>query len=116
MQAKMKTIMMDALKQEKIFVLMVGMPGSGKTTFVLDTFPTYPGQSWNYISFDAFIEGKAMQEKKTYTEVFKQYVNEAQRACFRIAGEGLEKGHSIIGNIAAQEVVIAIHIPIEKAY
>lgn len=52
--------------------MLAGMPGSGKSTFVENVF-SYQ----NVLSTDSYIELIALQQNKTYNEVFKEYIDEA---------------------------------------
>lgn len=51
--------------------ILVGIPGSGKTTWVNN-------QEWltdcEYISTDMFVEEYAIKENKTFSEVFQEYM------------------------------------------
>lgn len=51
--------------------ILVGIPGSGKTTWVNN-------QEWlkdcEYVSTDMFVEEYAIKENKTYSEVFQEYM------------------------------------------
>ena len=51
--------------------MLIGVPGSGKTTWAQN-------QSWlhdcAYISTDKFVEAFALQQGKTYSEVFNDYM------------------------------------------
>lgn len=86
----------DFLKKDKIFVMLVGFPGSGKSTWAMRTFPTYIGQSWRYVSSDAYIEGMAKDAGKTYNEVFRQHIDRAQSSCEYVAIQGFKRGHDIV--------------------
>jgi predicted kinase len=55
-----------------ILVVMVGLPGSGKSTFIKNNFAGY-----TIVSSDDIIQKKADEEGKTYTDVFKKYVGMA---------------------------------------
>lgn len=54
-----------------IAYILVGIPGSGKTTW-------YANQDWTkeceYISTDKFVEQYALEKNKTYSEVFQEYM------------------------------------------
>lgn len=62
--------------KRKIFVL-VGMPASGKSTWVKHTFDRAESdfhlENFAVISSDDIIESKAAKEGKTYNEVFSKY-------------------------------------------
>jgi len=59
----------------KIFVL-VGLPGSGKSTWTAK-FLAKSEEPYSVISSDDVIEEFAKKEGKTYTEVFKDYIGQA---------------------------------------
>lgn len=53
-------------------VIMIGLPGVGKSTLIAKRFPNY-----TVISSDNFIEQFAEREGKTYDQVFQKYVGRA---------------------------------------
>lgn len=55
-----------------ILVVMVGLPGSGKSTIIQRQFAGY-----TIVSSDDIIQAKADEEGKTYSEVFSKYVGMA---------------------------------------
>lgn len=55
-----------------ILVVMIGLPASGKSTFIKNNF-----SGFNVISSDDKIEKFAQDEGKTYDEVFSKYVGRA---------------------------------------
>ena len=57
----------------KVYVL-VGVPGSGKSTWVANQFWA---KDCVYVSSDQLIEEEALRQGKTYNDVFKDYVNTA---------------------------------------
>lgn len=58
------------------FLMLVGMPGSGKSTWVnYHCSPT----TYVYCSTDALIEAYAKKQGKTYNEVFQEHIKEATR-------------------------------------
>jgi len=58
-----------------IFIMMVGLPGSGKSTIVKELQET---NDFVVISTDNFIELVAQREGKTYNEVFKDNIKMAE--------------------------------------
>lgn len=57
------------------FYMMVGVPGSGKSTWLRDNFP-HPAV---YCSTDSIIEMRAQRDGKTYNDVFKEHIDSATR-------------------------------------
>jgi len=53
-------------------IMMVGLPGSGKSTYALDYFPYHV-----YVSSDTIIEGVASAMNKSYTEIFNDVIDAA---------------------------------------
>lgn len=60
-----------------ICYFLIGLPCSGKSTYVSKNFANIP-----VASSDKHIEYVAMSRGKTYSEVFKSYVNEAQEEMY----------------------------------
>lgn len=54
------------------FVMMIGVPGCGKTTYRLEHYPDY-----KIVSTDSFLEEVAAKEGKTYNEVFEEHIKAA---------------------------------------
>jgi predicted kinase len=74
--------------------ILVGVPGSGKTTWV-------GNQSFNYdhtvyTSSDLFVERHAKQVGKTYTEVFKDYMPTAITEMLDLAMYAFENRYDLI--------------------
>lgn len=76
----------------KVYVL-VGVPGSGKSTWVSN-------QLWAsecvYVSSDHFVEEEAERQGKTYNEVFKDYATKAVSLMLDKVIEAREAGKDII--------------------
>lgn len=64
------------MESKKTCFIMVGLPGSGKSTVAYELAREYNA---SIASSDAFIERKAKDEGKTYNEVFDKYIGEATR-------------------------------------
>lgn len=57
-------------------VVLVGLPGYGKTTWARNYLATNSGQ---IVSSDDYIEAKAAEQGKTYNEIFDQTIEEATK-------------------------------------
>lgn len=66
-------------KMIKCLVLMVGLPASGKSTYLKNIAPVLDKQGYKHcsVSSDAFIEEYAASQGLTYDQVFTEYVNTA---------------------------------------
>ncbi len=76
----------------KKFVVMVALPGSGKSTFVNreKTSETF------VFSTDDYIETVAMEQGKTYSEIFKDTIAQAEMYMNKALTSTLSKGNSVI--------------------
>jgi predicted kinase len=72
---------------------LIGVPGSGKTTWIKD-------QVWalglTIVSTDAFVEDYAKQQGKTYSEVFDEYMPTAVDLMSKVVVHAREHGHDVI--------------------
>jgi predicted kinase len=72
---------------------LIGVPGSGKTTWVRD-------QEWalglTIVSTDAFVEDYARAQGKTYSEVFTDYMPTAVNLMAEQVVRARELGHTVI--------------------
>lgn len=73
------------------FVMMIGLPASGKSTYAESKFPDYVR-----ISSDDYIEAYALEQGKTYNEVFKEYIDTAQKLCFKDLMDALAQEKNIV--------------------
>ena len=76
--------------------MLIGIPGSGKSTWARNYLKSVPHQQWVLVSSDDFIEIAAMQSGKTYTEVFSEHADEAQRSCYDLVQKSASVGMNII--------------------
>ena len=73
--------------------MLVGVPGSGKSTWIKD-------QIWalglTVVSTDVFVEDYARSQGKTYSEVFKDYMPTAVDLMTKQVVRARELGHTVI--------------------
>lgn len=67
---------MDAYKviRKPVFVMMVGFPAAGKSTFVENEY-----KDFNHISSDNYVERVAKAQEKTYNDVFLSTIKDAEK-------------------------------------
>jgi predicted kinase len=72
---------------------MIGVPGSGKSTWIRN-------QDWalglTVVSTDHFVEAYAQEQGKTYSEVFDAYMPTALDLMFKIVVHARKHGHDVI--------------------
>lgn len=61
-----------------IAFILIGLPGSGKSTWSL---PLLSSGQFDLISTDFFIEQEAKKLGLTYSDIFRDYVKEADKIC-----------------------------------
>lgn len=76
----------------KIFMMLIGLPGSGKSTYL----NIVPLKSYKLLSSDALIEHWAKQEGKSYNNVFKKYVKDAHKVLNMELSVAIKNGMNII--------------------
>lgn len=76
------------------FYVLVGVPGSGKTTWVNQQY--FNSDHTVYVSTDMFVERYAQQVGKTYTEVFAEYMPRAIDEMMDTVFEALENRYDIV--------------------
>ena len=59
------------------FMILIGLPGSGKSTYVVEWIKQFP--ETERVSSDAFIEAEAARLGTTYNQLFPSYVKEATK-------------------------------------
>lgn len=78
------------------FIMLVGLPGSGKSTYIEKLLEKYPERDYVIISSDDIIEEVALKEGKTYSEVFEKTVGYATAEMKRRAKAAAADGRNII--------------------
>lgn len=75
------------------FVMMVGLPGSGKSTLVGKFINP---AIFDLLSTDLYIETMASIHGLTYNEAFPKYIDDAQKAFNRQLQDSLDDGFNIV--------------------
>lgn len=78
-------------RKMKTFIMMIGLPASGKSTIINSLFKNFV-----VCSSDNYIEKYAMQNKKTYNEVFKEVADEANKDFFKQLNSCLGAGVDVV--------------------
>jgi len=61
-----------------LFVMLIGVPGAGKSFFVKNTVKSlFPDRDFKVISTDAIIDQRAAAQGKTYSDVFQNEIKSA---------------------------------------
>jgi predicted kinase len=76
------------------FVMLIGLPGCGKSTRALDILKRNP--RYIIISSDTFIEDAAAKDSTDYQTAFLKYRHEAERHCYSEARKAFANGISVI--------------------
>lgn len=79
---------------DKSFVMMVGLPGAGKSTRASEQFDAKDNTV--IITSDAYIEQAAADDGITYAEAFDQYGAEATSACVAQARIAFAAGKNVV--------------------
>jgi predicted kinase len=72
-------------------IIMVGLPGAGKSTLISNKYPNHV-----IVSSDDIIEKLATGEDKTYDEVFKQFIGKATFEMKEIFKNAIENNKNIV--------------------
>ena len=89
----------DIVKEQNPTVyMMVGLPGSGKSTAVKEVLEKYNGlgEEYTIYSTDAFIESEAEKWGKTYNEVFDEYIKPAKIYANGVLEYAFDVGRDIV--------------------
>lgn len=79
-------------------IVMVGLPGSGKDYWIKKFLASQPDQNWYVASSDEHIEAIAVEQGKTYSEVFDSAVKEASRRMESGVNAAIRAGINVIWN------------------
>lgn len=88
--------MKNMIVKSKELIIMVGLPGSGKTTYINNVL-LKSGKKYTICSTDDLIEAKAKELSIGYEEAFKLYSNkETERAFKEMIWSAIDNGDNII--------------------
>jgi predicted kinase len=80
-----------------VLYMLVGVPGSGKSTWVKDFLDAKsPYADYRVIGSDMYIESKAAEEGKTYSEVWEKYCKEAEKVCIKQIQDAIAANVNVI--------------------
>jgi len=79
-----------------IYIMMAGLPGSGKSYAAEQIKSTFPEANWRFLSTDAFIDLCAGLRNETYNAVFHECISDATRNMNDARGRFLSSGKNII--------------------
>jgi len=79
-----------------LYVMLIGLPASGKTTLARQIVKTFYNDTWCVLSTDDFVELSAKRQGKTYDEVFPQAIDFAISTMNERLSYALDRRHNII--------------------
>lgn len=79
-----------------LYVMLIGLPASGKTTLCRDIQTAYPDKNWHVVSTDDYLEAKAAQRGVTYNEVFQELIDDATKDINADRAAALAAGRNIL--------------------
>src|ERR1700733_3311757 len=79
-----------------LYIMLIGLPASGKTTLARKIAKEYPGRYWHFVSTDDYIETVAADSGTTYDAVFKEGIDAATKDMNEQRAEALRLRHDII--------------------
>ena len=80
---------------DPVIYVLVGLPGSGKSTFV-EKFASAEEGHYTILSTDNYIEARAAEEGKTYNDVFQAYIKSASADMAEHRKQAISARRSII--------------------
>jgi len=79
-----------------VLIVMAGLPGTGKSTFVHKQLLNFLGGDTFVFSTDDWIENKAKELGKTYSEIFQDYVSAAHSEMYSSLEKAIENNFHIV--------------------
>ena len=79
----------------KKLVMMIGLPGSGKSTYAKSLTKCYPDLEFVVLSTDDYIENKAVANGTTYADIFQDTYKEAEEFMFAKLQYAIDNGISV---------------------
>lgn len=77
-------------------IVLVGLPGSGKSTWIKNFIAKNPNKSYTVISLDDIIEALGQKDGLNYNEAFKIYARQAKSMMKEQAHDAFKNGHNVI--------------------
>jgi len=82
---------------DKLFVMLTGVPGSGKSFFIKNSINSFfPTCTFTVISTDNIIEERAAAQGKTYSDVFQAEIKSATAEMHVRLASAIKAGENII--------------------
>lgn len=81
---------------DKRVYILVGVPGSGKSTFRTLLKRVHGHRNWHIVSTDDYIENAAKRANKTYRDMFEDTIKDAEKYCDTHLNIALQRHANII--------------------
>lgn len=79
-----------------LYVMLIGLPASGKSTLCREILKMYPDKNWYVVSTDAFIEAEAVARGATYDAIFAETIDAATKEMNAERQAALSSGRNIL--------------------
>lgn len=77
-------------------IVLVGLPGSGKSTWIRKIKEANPDKNYTVISSDDIIEDLGKEVGLGYNDAFQRFANQAMKMMREKANNAFENGHNIL--------------------